>query len=197
MVINPLFDKNRRALVREAIRRNDFGLLKRADAPAIEPARQAAPEPLFDENTRIVQVPALAIPPVPNLSYRAGRLNSPDYVPLSALDHQLLQAAYRNDVASAEDALRKGANPDIRDSASVAATIMFGEAHSRSWGDTPLMIAARSGSLDIVRLLISFRANVNLDYGYGSCPMPTALSYAREGKQMQIELELLDAGATR
>jgi hypothetical protein len=158
---------------------------------------------LFDESRRLeirrgiqlgrFQVRKPALEPSP----QDTDTDSPHYVPLNQLDKQLLKAVYDDDIASAQDALYKGADPNARDASSAHATVISGAPQSRAWGNTALMIASQNGNLDLVKLLISYNADVNLDFNYGSCPFPTALSYSQKHKHLHVEHELLGAGATR
>jgi len=173
MAMNSLFDENRRQEIRRAIALGRF----QARKPAPEPPIRAT------NTTRVV--------------VQTDPLDDRGYTPLNVPDKQLLKAAYGDDLVLAKDALYKGADPNVRDASSACATVIVGMPHSRSWGDTALMIASRNGNLELVRLLISYNADVNLDFSYGSCPFPTALSYARDGGQRDIEQALLAAGATR
>lgn len=171
MALRSLFDENRRREIRRGIALGRFPARK----PAPEPSPQAGnPHSELDQRT-----------------------DGPAYIPLNRLDHQLLCSVYAEDAVSARDALAKGADPNVRDADSACATIISGTPHSRSWGDTALMIASKKGNLGLVKLLIQFKADVNLDFNYGSCPFPTALSYSQKHKHLHIEHELLAAGAVR
>jgi hypothetical protein len=172
MAMHALFDEGRRREIRRGIQLGRFQ------------ARKPASEPLPQETGT-------------QRSSSDNGLDSPHYVPLALLDRQLLKAVYGDDLASAQDALSKGANPDVRDASSAHATVIGGAPQSRAWGNTALMIASQKGNLDLVRLLISYNADVNLDFNYGSCPFPTALVYAQKNKHLHVEHELLGAGATR
>ncbi|MCI0504253.1 ankyrin repeat domain-containing protein [Candidatus Micrarchaeota archaeon] len=173
MALRSFFDEYRRQEIRQAVALGRFQARKPAPTPL----------PLATGHSEII-----------------GELNGafpPNYTPLSCYDRQLIEAAVHKDLPSALEALENGANPDIRNSEGASVTIIAGATYSRSYGDTPIMIASRRGCLDMVKLLIQFKADVNLDYNTGSCPFPTALSYARKGGFAEIERELIAAGATR
>ncbi len=173
MAMHSLFDEQRRRDMQAALRKGKLA----ARLPAAEPPAPSTSPPLTRD--------------------WMGAGDSPYYVPLGKADKQLLRALFSDDLALATDALRKGADPDVRDVDSAHATVMSETRIVRAYGNTCLMMAAKRGNLDMVRLLIRHKADVNLDFAYGSCPHPTALSYARKGGFGEIERELLAAGATR
>jgi hypothetical protein len=172
MAMHALFDEGRRREIRRGIQLGRFQ------------ARKPAPESFSQETDT-------------QRSSSGSDLDGPHYVPLTQLDQQLLKAVYDNNLASALDALSRGADPNVRNADSACATVILGVPQSRAWGNTALMIASQNGNLDLVKMLIRFKADVNLDFGYGSCPFPTALVYAQKNKHLHVEHELLGAGATR
>ena len=102
------------------------------------------------------------------------------------LDAGLISAAEDDDLESACEYLRRGANVDARES-------------GRYYKRTALMIAANDGFLDLAKLLHTNGANVNLHggthdgnvYGRGL----TALHYAGAAGRSELARWLLDAGA--
>ncbi len=176
-----LYDKNKRGRIQEQLRRGELSQKK----PAPEPSPGSDSHPVRD-----IQ------------EYRRGGLtvqylDHPAYAPLSSKDRLLLVAVVNSDHAQAGQALAAGANPDIRDSLSACETVLAGVQTPRNHGNTALMIATLKGDLLMVQLLIRFKADVNLDFAIGSCPFPTALTYAREKGFTDIERELVAAGAVR
>jgi hypothetical protein len=179
MALHSLYDKDKRRAMQEALKAGKILGKKAEPEPAMPGNRFREEKPAINETERY---------------YFELALEGPDFTPLSINDKQLLRAVFFGNHASAEDALLKGANPDARDAHSAHSTI-FGPNNPRIFGDTCLMMASKMGDLEMVRLLIRFKADVNLDFAYGSCPYPTALSYARRGGHKEIERELLAAGA--
>lgn len=168
MALRSLYDKDKRGRIQDQLRRG--AIL----------SNKPAPEPCITGN--------------PSLFERA--LEGRDFTPLSAQDKQLLRAIFFGNHASADDALSKGANPNVRDASSAHSTLL-GMDNPRLFGDTGLMMATKKGDIEMVRLLIKFKADVNLDFAYGSYPYPTALTYARSLGHHDIERELIAAGAVR
>jgi hypothetical protein len=98
-----------------------------------------------------------------------------------------------NDISALERAVRRGANPnardsfgdvvllDVRDPAIAAALVRLGadvNARHREGGDTLLIRAARMGNVELVRVLLAAHANVQIENDTGA----TALTEAtREG----------------
>lgn len=115
-------------------------------------------------------------------------------------------AVQDNDVAALERAVRRGANPnardtfgdvvllDVRDPAMAAALIRLGadvNARHRDGGDTLLIRAARMGNIALVNVLLAARADVQAENAAGG----TALSEAiREGHD-DVAAVLRNAGA--
>jgi len=93
----------------------------------------------------------------------------------SALDEQLMQAVAAGDVAATKALLAQGAQANAVD----------------RWGTTPLLIAAREGRLEVVRMLIAARARPD---GAGGAFTPLAAAALR-GHTQVVQL-LLRAGAS-
>ena len=115
-------------------------------------------------------------------------------------------AVQDNDVAALERAVRRGANPnardtfgdavllDVRDPVMVAALIRLGAdvgVRHREDGDTPLIRASRMGLTEVVRLLIAARADVHARTASGE----TAFSEAVRGGHSEVIDLLRAAGA--
>ena len=106
----------------------------------------------------------------------------------------LLWAAHRDDVATAELLLAAGADPDSADDHGVTPLIRAAENASLALVDglTPLMVAARTGNLDIVRALLKHGAEVNAATAELGA---TALMWAVAAPHRPIVEALLEAGA--
>jgi hypothetical protein len=116
-------------------------------------------------------------------------------------------AVQDNDVAALERAVRRGANPnardtfgdmvllDVRDPAMAAALIRLGaevDARDRESGDTLLIRAARMGNLPLVTALLAASANVHAANTAGATP----LSEAIRGGHDDVAAALRRAGAS-
>jgi hypothetical protein len=116
-------------------------------------------------------------------------------------------AVQDNDVEALERAVRRGANPnardsfgdlvllDIRDPAMAAALIRLGadvNVRAREGGDTLLIRAARMGNGPLVTVLLDASANVHVENAMGA----TALSEAIRGGHDDVAALLRAAGAT-
>jgi hypothetical protein len=116
-------------------------------------------------------------------------------------------AVQENDVAALERAVRRGANPDardtfgdvalldVRDPAMAAALIRLGadvDARAREGGDTLLIRAARMGNVALVNVLLAARANVHVQNVTGATPLGEAI----RGGHEEVAALLRAAGAT-
>ena len=116
-------------------------------------------------------------------------------------------AVQDKDIAALERAVRRGANPnardtfgdvvllDIREPAMAAALIRLGadvNARHRDGGDTLLIRAARMGDVDLVKVLLAANANVHIENAAGATALTEAI---RDGHAEVVEL-LRAAGAT-
>jgi len=92
------------------------------------------------------------------------------------INQYLFNCVKNSDILCLREALRRGVNPNI---------------HNNDDGYTLLIQATYVGCLEIVKELIKYRANPNLqdENGY------TALLYATENEDLEIVKELLKAGA--
>ena len=115
-------------------------------------------------------------------------------------------AVQDNDIAALERAVRRGANPnakdsfgdvallDVREPAIAAALVRLGadvDARHRDGGDTLLIRAARMGNTPLVKVLLAAGANVRIANATGA----TALSEATGGGHDEIVALLQAAGA--
>jgi ankyrin repeat protein len=89
-------------------------------------------------------------------------------------NNDLIKAVQKGDFTSAVVLLDEGMNPNIIES-----------------GQSPLMIAARNGEIQITRALVAFGADVNLRNDDGTTALMLA---ARNGNTLVVEM-LLKAGA--
>lgn len=118
------------------------------------------------------------------------------------LDRELLKAVCLNQVDRAKKLLKKGADADTLDYTGDKPLSIFreGEWH-RHWncGATLLMLAAKNGMTDMVRLLLQNGAGVNertLEKYYSIIPAgKTALMFAALNKYTQIVKLLVESGA--
>ena len=116
-------------------------------------------------------------------------------------------AVQANDVAAVERAVRRGANPnardtfgdvvllDVREPAMAAALVRLGadvDVRAREGGDTLLIRAARMGNAALVTVLLGAHANVHATGGTGA----TALDEAIRGGHEDVAALLRAAGAT-
>ncbi|MCP4409846.1 MAG: hypothetical protein GY807_19295 [Gammaproteobacteria bacterium] len=102
---------------------------------------------------------------------------TPEVITESA-DEQLFNAIIANDIASAKQGLDAGANPDALNSAGVSVLLSA-------------IRGAKSGSTDIIKLLLEFGADAN---GTDEDGNPLLPQLARAGNVEVVQL-LLDAGA--
>jgi len=93
---------------------------------------------------------------------------------LATGNNDLIKAVQKGDFTSAVVLLDEGMNPNIIES-----------------GQSPLMIAARNGEIQITRALVAFGADVNLRNDDGTTALMLA---ARNGNTLVVEM-LLKAGA--
>jgi hypothetical protein len=96
----------------------------------------------------------------------------------------LIGQTARGDVAGAQWSLRLGVDPNT--------TSRWGWRHENE-GQTPLTVAAQSGRVELVRLLLANGADPNLRDGGGQWETP--LSTAAMHGQLEVCRLLLDAGA--
>jgi uncharacterized protein len=61
---------------------------------------------------------------------------------------------------------------------------------------TPLIMAAREGSLDLVKILVEAGADVNLENDDGDSPMKIALENEDDKTSLEIKKYLISKGAT-
>jgi ankyrin repeat protein len=116
------------------------------------------------------------------------------------------QAVQNNDVTALERAVRRGANPNARDSFGgavlldvrepeiAAALIRLGadvDVLDDRDGDTPLIRAARMGNVALVRVLLAGNASVHAETTSGA----TALSEAVRGGHDEVAALLREAAA--
>jgi uncharacterized protein len=116
-------------------------------------------------------------------------------------------AVQDHDIAALERAVRRGANPnardtfgdvvllDVRDAAMAGALIRLGadvNAHHREGGDTLLIRAARTGDAALVKVLLDAHANVHVENALGATALDEAL---REGHD-DVAALLRSAGAS-
>ena len=114
--------------------------------------------------------------------------------------------AQDNDIAALERAVRRGANPnardtfgdvvllDVREPAIAEALIRLGaevDARHRDDGDTLLIRAARMGNAELVKVLLAAGANIHIENASGA----TALSEAIRGGHDEVVALLRAAGA--
>ena len=115
-------------------------------------------------------------------------------------------AVQDNDVAALERAVRRGANPnardtfgdavllDVREPEMAAALVRLGadvNVRHTDDGDTPLIRAARMGIVELVKVFLAAQADVNLAMSSGA----TALSEAIRGEHDEVVALLRAAGA--
>ena len=116
------------------------------------------------------------------------------------------QAVQDNDIPALERAVRRGANPNARDSFGgavlldvrepeiAAALIRLGadvDVFDNREGDTPLIRAARMGNVALVRVLLAAGANVRVETASGA----TALSEAVRGGHDEVAALVREAAA--
>jgi hypothetical protein len=116
-------------------------------------------------------------------------------------------AVQDNDLVALERAVRRGANPNVRDSfgdpvlldvrepAMAAALVRLGadvNVRDREYGDTPLIRASRMGLLELVEVFLAAKADVHAANASGA----TALSEAIRGEHPEVVARLRAAGAT-
>jgi len=113
-----------------------------------------------------------------------------DLIDRKYIDVQLLAGARDGDLAIVSEALNKGASVETRQPMRILTGSVQLENPS-TFGPTPLMLAAKSGSLPIVRLLLDKRAKVHAKDEDGLRPTHWA---ALSGELSSLQV-LIEAGA--
>lgn len=117
-----------------------------------------------------------------------------DVINRKYLNVQLIAAARDGEVELLRDALRDGANPETRQPMRIiagAAPVGISIKAAKCMGPTPLMLAAKSGSVACVKALLQHKAKVHAKDEDGMKPIHWA---ALSGELLAIQA-LVDAGA--